>query len=432
MKLSNERILIIGLLFVAFVVRVGFVLTLENRLYWSDEPVFNDIALGLLKGEGYKSGTFRANPVLPFFLASMYQIFGYNYIAPRLVQSLIGSLTVLLVFAIVQQLFSRRVAFLSSLWIALFPSLIYICGVFYVDCLLTFLIALNIYILYLNTQYEGYRSLAFLMLSGLTIGITVLCRPIFLAFLPFAIFFVVSSYRGSVAHRMIYAVALVIMTSLTILPWTFRNYILFKRVILVSSGSGDFLWRGNNELTRGDTNDRYLHPGEGGVWTRRLQEVEPTRRRELVQKYSGVQRDLESLDEIDRDRYLQRIALAFIGQNPSRALVLFIRKIGTIYTAYTGVWPTNRDNIGSTKRLVLSVIFYPTLILSLFGMLYALRQWRKYLILYLPIVSLTLAYGITTGASRFRIPIEPYIIIFASYGVVVLWDFRSYFVNLQR
>jgi hypothetical protein len=58
----------------AFVVRIGFILTLEDRLYWPDEVEFNNIALGLLNGEGYQSNPYRANPVLPFFLASVYHL----------------------------------------------------------------------------------------------------------------------------------------------------------------------------------------------------------------------------------------------------------------------------------------------------------------------------------------------------------------------
>src|SRR5919106_5674457 len=98
MKVSNAKRQIIFLCVLAFIVRAGFVLTLEERLYWPDEREFNEIALDLLDGKGYQSSTFRANPILPFFLAASYKLFGQHYVAPRLIQSLIGALTVAMLF----------------------------------------------------------------------------------------------------------------------------------------------------------------------------------------------------------------------------------------------------------------------------------------------------------------------------------------------
>jgi len=403
-------------------VRAAFVLTLEDHLYWPDEIAFNNIALGLLNGRGYQSDLYRANPVLPFFLALVYQFVGHNYIVARLIQGLIGSLTVYLMAALTQQLYGRRVAFIAGLCLAVFPSLVYICGVFYVECLFTSLIALSIYTLYISSKYKGLWSFILLILCGIMIGVTILCRAIFLAFLPFAFLFVMFSYKESTVRRILYAIALMLMACLTFLPWTFRNYALYGRVVAVSTGSGLFLWKGNNELARGDTHDRYLEPGVGETWTNRLQELAPAHRSELMQKYSAVQRDLDTLDEIDQDKYLQRLALTFISEHPAWSLILFIRKVGTLYTAFTEVRTENSSIISMKKRLGLSFVFYVTLTLGVAGMLYTLRKWQQCLILYLPIVALTLAYGLLTSAARFRIPFEPYMIIFASYSVIVLFD----------
>jgi 4-amino-4-deoxy-L-arabinose transferase-like glycosyltransferase len=413
----------IFLLLVAFMARAGFVLTLDDRLYWPDEITFNDIARGLLNGAGYQSDLFRANPVLPYFLATVYTLFGYNFFAPRLIQCLIGALTVYIVFATAQLLFSRRVAFLAGLWVALYPSLIYVSGVFYVSCLFTFLIVLSIYSLSLLDKHKSSHSLVFLPLSAFIIGITILCRPIFMVFVPFAIFFVVYCYSGSTVRRITYAIALVVTTSLTILPWTLRNYALYNRVIPVSTGSGSHLWKGNNELAAGNADDRHLEPGEGEIWTTRLDKLEPTRRRILTQQYDEVRRDLEALPELESEKYLERRALTFIGQNPGRFLELFARRLVTLYTPFTAVLAEHKDIISSRKQIAFSVIYYPTLSLGLFGALYALKEWRKYLVLYLPIVSLTLAYGALIAASRFRIEFEPQIIIFASYASITIWDF---------
>jgi 4-amino-4-deoxy-L-arabinose transferase-like glycosyltransferase len=426
--MPNLKTEAICLFLIAFGIRLGFVLTLENRLYWPDEIAFDNIALGILNGEGYRADPFRANPVLPFFLAILYKLFGYSYIAPRIFQSFIGALTTCIVFAVSWRLFNRSVAFMAGLWVALYPPLIYVSGVFYVSCLETFLIAASVYLFHLSTQYKDSYYFIVLFLSGIALGIATLCRPLSLVLLPFAVGFVLLSREGNTVRRIVCALTLVIATFLTILPWTLRNYDVYGRVLLVSTGTGLFLWKGNNELAQGDTHDRYLEPGAGEVWTTRLRELAPDRRRELTQKYDDVRRELEKIDNIDQDRYLQKIALSFIVQYPVRSLELFARKIKNLYSPFTEVRPENEYTINKGERAAVSIIFYPTLLLGLFGAFLTLKEWRNYLVLYLPIVSLTVAYGVLTAATRFRIPVEPYIIIFAAHGTAVIWDFIAQFL----
>jgi 4-amino-4-deoxy-L-arabinose transferase-like glycosyltransferase len=410
----------IGLFLLALGVRLAFVFTLEDHLYWPDEIDFNNIALGLLQGVGYQSDPFRANPVLPLFLTAVYKLFGYGYVAPRVIQSVLGALTACIVFVLAKSLFSRRVALLAGLGVALYPSLIYISGFFYVSSVETFLLALSIYLLSLSSKKDSFL---FLLLSGLVIGITALCRPASLALLPFAVCFVLFTFAGSAFRRTLFSVSLVFIVSLTIFPWTMRNYAVYKRFIPVSTGSGLFLWRGNNELARGGSDDRYLDPGAGEVWTSRLKELEPDRRESVIQTYAKVRQDLGALDPAGYDRYLLRLALAYMAEHPFRSIGLFIYKVGTLYTAFTPLRAENKEYISTKKRFVFSLLFYPTLLLGAFGALYGIRDWRKYLVLYLPIIALTLGYGVLTAAARFRVPIEPYIIIFASYGCFIVWDF---------
>jgi 4-amino-4-deoxy-L-arabinose transferase-like glycosyltransferase len=418
----TPRSQVIGLFFLALGVRLAFVLTLENRLTWPDEVDFNDIAVGLLHGAGYQSDPFRANPVLPFFLAGVYKLFGYSYIAARVVQSFIGSLTACIVFALANSLFTRRVALLAGLDVAFYPSLVYITGVFYVSCLETFLLALSLYLLAISCDND---SLKVLLLSGVVMGITTLCRPASLMLLPFAACFVLLSFPGRTLHRTAYALSLVFVVCITIVPWTLRNYAVYRHVIPVSIGSGGFLWKGNNELSWGDAEDRSLSlmPGEDEVWTSRLQELALHDRRTVEQKYAKVKNDLKVLDAVGQDRYLQKLALAYMTEHPVRSLELFVSKVGTLYTAFTPVRAENGEVISHKRRFLFSLLFYPTLLLGAFGALYGLREWRKHLLMYLPIAALTLGYGVLTAAARFRVPIEPYIIIFACYGCTILWEF---------
>ena len=417
----NSKTQAVGLFLLALAVRVAFVLTLEDHLYWPDEIDFDNVALSLISGEGYQSDAFRGNPILPFFLAGSYKIFGHSYLAPRILQSFIGSLTVLVMFTLAGRLLGRRVALLTGLGLALFPSLVYTSGVFYVDCLFTLLIVLTVYLFSITPPSDGFRRLALIGLSGIALGVTVLCRPIFFAYLPFAVLLILFRYGENWRCRIAYAAILAVAAFFTIMPWTLRNYARYDRLLLVSTGTGLFLWRGNNELTRGDTDDRYLDPGAGDVWLTRLQSMPLSQRKELSHKYQSVSHDLQELDNIDKDRYLQKLAISFIVQNPARSMALFFQKIQTLYTPFTAVRPEHANIFNDMQRFVFLLIFYPTLVLGVIGVVHGLSNWRDHLPLYMAVVSISVAYGVTTAAARFRIPIDPFIVLYAAQGAVFAW-----------
>jgi 4-amino-4-deoxy-L-arabinose transferase-like glycosyltransferase len=420
-RVTSSKRQAVGLFLLALGVRIAFVLTLEDRLYWPDEIDFDNVAVSLINGQGYLSDAFRGNPILPFFLAGSYKLFGHSYIVPRILQSFVGSLTVMVMFTLARRLHGRRVALLAGLGLALFPSLVYTSGVFYVDCLFTFLIALTVYLLSITPPSGEFRRLGLIGLCGIAFGITVLCRPIFLAYLPFAVLFIIFRYGENLRRRIAYALILAAMAILTIMPWTLRNYAMYDRLLLVSTGTGLFLWRGNNELTRGDTDDRYLDPGAGEVWLSRLQSLPLSEREKLSRKYEMVSRDLQGLDNIDKDRYLQKLAISFIVDNSARSMALFLHKIQTLYTPFTEVRPEHTNIFNDMQRFTFLLIFYPSLVLGVIGVIHGLSRWREHLPLYLAVLSMSVAYGVTTAAARFRIPIEPFLILYAAQGAVLVW-----------
>jgi 4-amino-4-deoxy-L-arabinose transferase-like glycosyltransferase len=421
MKRLNWKTQALGLFLLALGIRLAFVLTLEERLYWPDEIDFDNVAISLISGHGYQSDAFRGNPILPFLLAGSYKVFGHSYIPPRIIQSFIGSLTVLIMFILARRLHGPRVALLTGLGLVFFPSLVYTAGVFYVDCLFTFLIALTVYLLSVTPPSGEFRRIGLIGLSGIALGITVLCRPIFFAYVPFAVLLILFRYGENWRRRVAYVLVLAAMAFMTIIPWTVRNYAMYDRLLLVSTGTGLFLWRGNNELTRGDTDDRYLDPGAGQVWLSRLQSLPPSQRQQLSQKYDLVRRDLQRLDNIDKDTYLQKLAMSFIIENPARSIALFFQKIQTLYTPFTHVRPEHANIFNDLQRLSFLAIFFPTLVLSVIGFLHGLSSWREHLPLFLAVLSVSFAYALTTAAARFRIPIEPFLILYAAQGAVLVW-----------
>jgi hypothetical protein len=151
-----------------------------------------------------------------------------------------------------------------------------------------------------------------------------------------------------------------------------------------------------------------------------MQTLEPIQRLEVTRKYDTVTRDLQSLDNVDKDRYLLKLAVSFIIEHPARSLALFLRKLQTLYTPFTELRPEHANIFNDTQRLAFLVIFYPTLLFGLIGLLHGFSNWREHLPVLLNVVSISVAYGITTAAARFRIPIEPFVILYAAQGAVLV------------
>lgn len=66
----------------------------------------------------------------------------------------------------------------------------------------------------------------------------------------------------------------------------------------------------------------------------------------------------------------------------------------------------------------MSVLSYgPILLLAIFGLIFAWKSHRKYVLLFgLLFLSFTIGYAFFITKARFRLPLDPYLIILGSYG----------------
>jgi Flp pilus assembly protein TadD len=70
---------------------LGDVLSLDSRFYL-------EIAHGIVAGEALPPGALTFNPLYPLFLAGVFRIFGEGLLAPRVIQLVLGLLTIVLVY----------------------------------------------------------------------------------------------------------------------------------------------------------------------------------------------------------------------------------------------------------------------------------------------------------------------------------------------
>jgi len=161
---------------------------------------------------------------------------------------------------------------------------------------------------------------------------------------------------------------------LVVLPWTVRNYEVFHRLVPVRDNFGLELWLGNHEgVTHVFDNDfPILNPAE-----------------------------YNHLGEIRFMEGKQEIALEFIGRHPGAFLKLSAERFLRFWSA-----PER------SGWLVISIF-------SWVGMVLAVRRKRMEAVPYAgTLILFPIVYYLTHVFSTYRHPIEPVILLLASYAVV--------------
>ena len=90
-----------------------------------DPRVYHEWALRIAGGEWLGDEPFFMAPLYPYFLGSLYGLFGPGFLAPRIVHTVLGALTCVLVWRLARELFDRRVALLAGALTAVYSMLIF-------------------------------------------------------------------------------------------------------------------------------------------------------------------------------------------------------------------------------------------------------------------------------------------------------------------
>jgi 4-amino-4-deoxy-L-arabinose transferase-like glycosyltransferase len=171
-----------------------------------------------------------------------------NYTFVRLVQIVLDTVMVVLVYWIALVLTKRRRAsLLASLMYALWPGAIILAKTPSLDTWAGYFV-ISAVALALWAQ-EGRRRVRRLALLGVTIGLGFYFRP-FLIVLPFALA-VAFGLGGNVSYRRALENAALptVVALLLIAPWSIRNFVEFDRFIPARIGIGQALWQGLGETS---------------------------------------------------------------------------------------------------------------------------------------------------------------------------------------
>jgi hypothetical protein len=314
-------------------------------------------------------------------------------IGTKVADIVLSVLTVWLVFQLTMEIFNRQsIALAAALGAALYPHFMFFSVARLSETLFLCLMCAAFLALYRSRFNWGC---VLLVLSVLTRPSTDLIAPLLVV--AFALIVHRQSPTLTAKHVIRYALIYLALMS----PWWVHNYAKYDTFVRLSLGGGKVLYSGNNPL----------NTSGGGV-------------------ANGISADDMDQSEFDtirdpvlKDRALWKAGAEYIVKNPGRFAELAAIK----FVRFWRLWPYAPE-YQQPHIIVASLLSYGVaLALSLVFLARNIKShWRKISPLLLFAVYLSAIHMVTIGSIRYRLPLEPFIIILAAYSFAEIccrWSF---------
>ena len=376
-------------------------------------------------------------PGYPYFLAGIYRLCGGSYAGPVLVQMLLGLASCVLLYRLGRALLHPTAGLIAAAGLALYWSSIYYEGELQPPALLVFLILAAMSGLLRWLEKPGF---VIATLGGLALGWFTIARPNLLLFLPLVVIWMVWTQRTRMGWRraIVHAGTLLGVVVLVIVPVTVRNYRVGDDFVLISSNGGINLYIGNNPDTslvvpRIPEIEQLAGSGSWSLFT-----------------YPKIARGVATLtgspdmQASDVSKYFSDRAWAYIHENPGKTIVNALRRGLLLW----GPYEVSNEKVPHYERANSNFLWLlPGFPLAASGFVLGLILWllrrpttataaetksreredgsapsdrarsRAVLVLVLLFIGVyTASFMPFLAAGRFRVPIIPFLMLFAGYA----------------
>lgn len=364
----------------ALILRLIFVLSLQDGFYFPDSVHYSKAASSLVSS-GELGSQYNRPPGYPAFLAVVYLLFGDSILSVRLVESVMGAVVAVLIALMGRRIGGNFVGGAAGLLWSIYPMGVFIAGLAYPTGLLTVLLAAALLCFLPKSGHEFSRTRVFA--TGIFCGLAALTAPIALATVSGLVLWLIYWRR---VEGLALGAILVLGTVLVVLPWIIRDYHVYGRAIVVEPRASRLLPAvGSVDRDKGAA--RIIdHPGE------------------FAARFGSEFLHFWAL-------YPDRIRMS----KPEIREAMHARDSRVI-----------RDSIFTTNRLVIWISILSTLPLFVLGVAGTCSMWlqkdkRPWLsLLWGAILSFALPYSVFYTQVRYRIPVEPYIVVLSAFGLAQL------------
>lgn len=343
-------------------------------------------AVALLSRGEYSDNTTPTafkEPFYSFFLAGIYSVFGHRYLVVRIIQAVLGALVCVFVFFTGERLFSRKIGLVAGIISAANPSFILATEHLVTETLFTFILMLVvIYSIRLSEKPNKYIAI----ILGILLGIGSLTRSVLFPFgiLLGSLIFLFLRKNYQFKKTAITVSLIFICFFFTILPWTLRNWNRFHKIVPISTNVGINIYSS-------------YFPPEGKLFG-----------------FTASDKNTEYAMSLKSESEASTYLLKKTGEEVGKMGMLKFLKLELLKVLY--FWcPFDWEIIGGGRYNFIYGFILPFFI---FGFLSTLKKFNEFIFVYLPVIYFFFISLVTYGSPRFRLPIEPYLILIASAGLV--------------
>ncbi len=405
----RPEILLLGAFILALCVRMLYINQIASTPLLHglalDSKEYDSLSIEILKGNFTHQDFVYLNAFYPFFLASIYSVFGHSPLAAALVQAIVDALSCVLIYYVSLRVFSRTVALIAAFTYAFYGIAIFYTGILLGTTVVIFLTLLLVASLLFAKQKS--RPTLF-CISGVVFGLLVLARSnlilFFLVILPW--FFSAVKKEIGLAKTVrgfgLFSLGFLLITSAI----SVRNYAIDKRLSPFSVQGGINFYIGNNPKATG----RFMSPE--GVSVTPVRQVKTSIR-------SAEQAVGSALTPSEASRYWLVQGLRFIRDNPVDAIILYAKKFGLFWRKEE--IPLNINYYLSRNLAPLFqfpfVSFGIVAPLAVLGIVLCARRRDDVLFITLIIMTSMVSVIVFFVAARYRMCAVPFLIMFSSFAI---------------
>ncbi len=414
--LISAKALIILIVVIAFGMRMIYLLQAgdapEFALLVGDAVTYDAWAARIAGGDWLGQGVFYQAPLYPYFLGTLYTLFGKNMMAVRLVQIVLGAGSCLLLASAGRSFFGRTATgLMAGAMLAVYPTAIFFDGSIQKSVLDLFFVCALLAVLGGLLERPRNRWWA---AAGAILGLLALTRENALLFLPIVLAWLFIAWRSEPWKTRLNWAALVLMgIAAMLLPVGFRNLTAGGEFHLTTAQFGPNFYIGNSRTATG-----FYEPLRQGRAHALFEREDATilaqqaAGRELTPSEVSNYWAAKAMEDIRADvyRWLRLMYKKWL-------LVWNVREVADSDDQYTaGDWS---PLLGLLNRMLHFGILCPLMVL---GICLTWNRRRRLWLLYAMILGYAGSVALFYVFSRYRFPLVPLLVLFAAAGLTFLRD----------
>jgi len=413
---------IVWVFLLGLVLRLGSLAVNYEKMYWENDWRMSVPAVRMLEGKGLsltdETGPSAYRPPLYIlWLAGAYAIFGpFSEFGPSLLQILVSSLNVLLVYLLAKEIWKQKdYAVASALLLAIHPYVVYHDAALYHTFLSTALLLAGSFYLVRGINAEKPKPL---FASGIFFGLCILILSTIVPWLALVILAGLVLWKIPFKKRATLTAVFAAGIFLAWSPWIIRNAIVFNEFVPLTTEAGVTLWMGNN-------------PNSAELLKTRGHEASPVPKGtafNLPSAYLGCVPEgwcRGGITEVEENTNLRDMAMGWITTHPWDFTRLTVWRFAGIWSPFL----TPAKDIFASPILNTLVtyeyMFWNLLLAALFvvGMRIGWKERRRVPLILLPLLALTATggYALFLYYTKYRIPFETVLLAICGAGLAELF-----------